>query len=393
MKIAVVTIYDLNNFGNRLQNFALSYFLETNLNAYVCVPVYISKDEYKEKIRRNLRILKGNCGVGSSKLVEVNNSTVNHKKNPLDKAVKIAKKVNSKLAWMRIRSAKYKKFKDFTQNNINVLSYNPKSLSKVIDECDFFVVGSDQVWNPAGWAIGTKRNFDKYLLTRIPDEKRISYAASIGVDEMPQEIAGKFTDEIKKFKAVSVREQRGAEIIKEISGVDSEVLIDPTMLLTKEDWLKVAKRHPKRSSKPYAFKYFLGEQSDKRKAYIRKIAKKNGLGIYDLMNAKSKVYTSGPAEFIDLIANAEVVFTDSFHACVFSILMGRPFVVMNREQAGMDNMNSRIVTLLEKLGLEDRLPGKVAEDKIFECNYEKVYHNLEIEREKAKKFLEKSFKN
>lgn len=371
MKVAIVTIYDLNNFGNRLQNYALSYFLEKSFGIKA---ITLSKTSKKGYIKENLKKYLKN----SAKLIK---SLKNP--NPSDDF------------------KKKKRFEAFTYDNTNVGFFFQEDFSALAGKFDYFIVGSDQVWNPV-WGIynknpdfqkGAAERFKKYLLVDIPKEKRISYAASIGVENFPDEITGKFADEIKKFKAVSVREQRGAEIIKEISGVDAEVLIDPTMLLTKEDWLKVAKRHTRRSSKPYAFKYFLGEQSDKRKAYIRKIAKKNGLGIYDLMNAKSKVYTSGPAEFIDLIANAEVVFTDSFHACVFSILMGRPFVIMNREQAGMGNMNSRIVTLLEKLELEDRLPGKVAEDKIFEFNYEKAYHNLEIEREKAKAFLEKSLNN
>lgn len=392
MKIAVITIYDLNNFGNRLQNYALSYFLKERLGMEVCTAVYISKAEYKQKIKRNLAFLKRKSNVNN--VIENAGSTdvavVKDKKVDSSKLNKIFKKVNHAI----YKLSKRKKFERFTNENINVYFYKPKNMPQLIKNFDYFVVGSDQVWNPAGWAIGNPENFEKYLLTAIPPKKRISYAASIGVEELPKEISGKFAREIKKFKAISVREQRGADIIKEISNMDAEVLIDPTMLLTKEDWLKVAKRHPKRSDrKPYAFKYFLGNQSEQRKAYIRKIAKKNGLGIYDVMNRDSKVYTSGPAEFLDLIANAEIIFTDSFHACVFSILMGKPFVIMNRDQAGMGNMNSRIVTLLEKLGLEEKLPENITEENMFKCDYKNAYKNLEVERKKAEEFLKKAFYN
>lgn len=350
---------DTYNFGGILQNFALNNYLNNVYKANVRT-IYYSGFNF-------LGCLK--TFAGNYLHIEYNNKKI---------------KIISENEKLRIKS-----FKKFINANIPIVSYfcmNNKSFKAINKNFDNVIVGSDQVWNFGA----INKYFQTNVLSFLDPGKRICYAASIVNNAFSKDFADKFAEEINKFKAVSVREERGAEIIKELSGVDAEVLIDPTMLLTREDWLKVAKKHPQRSDKPYILKYFLGNQSDERKSYINSIAKKSGIGIYDLMNKESKVYTSGPAEFIDLIANSEVVFTDSFHACVFSILMGKPFVVMNREQRGTENMSARIVTLLEKLNLEDRLPGKVTEDKIFECNYKKAYENLEIERAKAKDFLEKA---
>lgn len=367
--IGIITLQSKDyNYGAILQNYALCSYL--NKNKFESNAIYCNYSKFGffssllyKKFR--IKVLKNNKKIK----ISLGKKCVCDRNKCFDKFIN--------------QNIKYKKF----------ISYSNKTYAKIDRLFSKVIVGSDQVWNPKYGISIHKRGFSVYLLTFLPPEKRISYAASIGVDKFPEEIADQFAEEIKKFKAVSVREERGAEIIKELSGVDAEVLIDPTMLLTREEWLSVAKKHPNRSDKPYVLKYFLGNQSVERKAYIKNIAQKNNLGIYDLMNENSKVFTSGPAEFLDLIANAEVVFTDSFHACVFSILMGRPFVVMDRDSSGMGNMNSRIITLLEKLGLEDRLPGKVTEDRIFECNYKNAYKKLKIERAKAKAFLENALKD
>ena len=194
--------------------------------------------------------------------------------------------------------------------------------------------------------------------------------------------------ELKKFKAISVREEAGKKIAKELTKrEDIEVLVDPTMLLKKDEWEKLEKKPKKlETGKKYILNYFLGEISKEKKDAIENFAKENGYEIINILDTKSPFYKTGPSEFLYLVHNAEIVFTDSFHACVFSILYNKPFYVIERVAKGMKNMNSRIDTLLNKMGLQNRKFESVIETNCEDI-YEEVNKKLNIEREKALSFM------
>ena len=197
-----------------------------------------------------------------------------------------------------------------------------------------------------------------------------------------------------KFKAISVREKVGENIIKKLTNrTDVEVLIDPTMLLNPEEWDIVAKR-PKQidllKNKKYILNYFLGELSENRKKEIERVAKENNCDIINILDKKSPFYQTGPSEFLYLEKNAFLICTDSFHSSVFAILYNNPFIVFSREGNGCE-MNSRIETLLNKFKLENRMfnDNKIDIENL-QLDYNNSYKILEKERIKSKKYLMKA---
>ena len=194
-----------------------------------------------------------------------------------------------------------------------------------------------------------------------------------------------------KFKAISVREDKGKEIIEDLTGrKDIEVLVDPTMLLTSDEWDKVAKRPEQLQRDKYILTYFLGELSDSRKKEIQRIAKENDCEVINLLDENDAFFATGPSEFLYLEKNAFLICTDSFHSSIFAILYNRPFVIFNRE-GNVQGMNSRIETLLSKFKLENReYNGKNITNENLHHDYTEAYKILEQEREKSKNFLQKA---
>lgn len=153
---------------------------------------------------------------------------------------------------------------------------------------------------------------------------------------------------------LSVREEAGAKIIKDLTGRDAEVLVDPTMMLTREKWLSIAKEAPNKPKGKYLLTYFLGGVPSKYKRQIKNIAERNNLEIINLADIRDKeTYITGPSEFIDYINSCSILCTDFFHGTVFSILMEKPFIVFER-MGTSSSMFSRINTLLDKFDLNSR---------------------------------------
>ena len=344
-KIAIVTLNDNNNYGNRLQNYAVQFFInKIDYNAESIINIY---------------------GCRSLKY-----------------------KIKSKLKYFI--KPRYKSFIKFN-NNICFSKYivdNSKILDcgKMInDTYKYFIVGSDQVWNPT-----LKRFCEFELLPFSDNEKRISFAASFAINELPEEFKEKFRIELLKYKAISVREDRGKEIVEDLTGrKDVEVLIDPTMLLTAEEWDKVSKKPKMLKTDKYILNYFLGELSEERKKEIDRIAKENDCEVINILDVNSPFYKTGPSEFLYLEKNAFLICTDSFHSSVFAILYNRPFIVFTREDKTV-SMNSRIETLINKFNLKNRnYEGKITKENL-EHDFTEAYKILELEREKSKRFLEKA---
>ena len=160
------------------------------------------------------------------------------------------------------------------------------------------------------------------------------------------------------------------------------------MLLTADEWNKVAKRPKQLKTDKYILNYFLGELSEKRKAEIDRIAKENNCEVINILDKNSPFYCTGPSEFLYLEKNAEVICTDSFHSCVFAILFNKPFIIFNREDKKEGNMNSRIETLINKFNLKNReYNGKEITKENLNHDYTEAYKILEEERKKSIKFL------
>ena len=343
-KVGIITINDNNNYGNRLQNYAVQ--------------------EVLKKIKVEPTTLK-------------NEPATNTKNKYLLRKIK---SFFNKGSYSNIVGRK-ECFEDFNRN-INFSSKKITPYSK-LNEYDYFVVGSDQVWNPN---FGRLRDVD--LLEFAEPSKRISFSASFGISKLPEQYNEKLKNALKNYKAISVREDAGKKIIEEIVGSnDVEVLIDPTMLLTADEWDKVVKKPEQLKTDKYILNYFLGELSEKRKVEIDKIAKENGCEVINILDTNSPFYCTGPSEFLYLEKHAFLVCTDSFHSSVFAILYNRPFIVFGREDNTV-SMNSRIETLINKFNLKNReYNGKEITKENLNHDYTEAYKILNEERKKSMTFL------
>lgn len=344
-KIAILTI-QCNNYGNRLQNYATQKIIE-GIGCEVC-SLLSFKQRYKNKIYTMMKSLYYDLRFFLNDDFDSNFYKFN-------KRVKLAQ-------------YDYIRLEDYCVGNY-----------------DAVIVGSDQIWN-------TNFTFiNENFFLPFKQANKIAFSASFGVDSIPYN--QKIVDCLKDFKALSVREDAGAKIIKDLTGRDATVLVDPTMLLTVEEWRKVAKKprgvkETKETEKPkegYILTYFLSPKCDEAKKKLEEI--KGNREVYELLNPEDKVAgTAGPSEFLWLFDHADLILTDSFHACVFSFLFDKPFIVYDRNW-DEGNMNSRLETLLSKFQLERKYANSGLQNDIWEHDYEEGYKQLEFEREKALKFL------
>ena len=350
-KVAIITCIGKSNFGNRLQNYALQKVLEDynfDVETLINTSLLNNVDKFEEAEREYVAY----------------------------QAEKDKRDYEN-----RFRIAYFEEF----DKNVKFREGMVTAINLPETNYDYYVVGSDQIWNPFH---GKLRDLD--LLYCFPTEKRISYAASIGIDEIPAEFKEKTKRELSKFKAISVREHKGKELIEELTGRnDVSVNLDPTMLLTDEEWSKLAKRPKQLTTDRYILNYFLGKLSPEREAEINRIAEYYNCEIINILDKEGPFNETGPSEFLYLEKNAFLICTDSFHSSVFSILFNRPFIIFNREDA-QQSMNSRLETLVKTFNLKNRnYTGRITEENLNH-DYTEAYKLLDIERNKAHEFLKQA---
>ena len=257
---------------------------------------------------------------------------------------------------------------------------------------DFYSIGSDQVWNTNWYHVPYRK--ETFLLQFAKSEERICMAPSFGLSELPEQWQPMFKKELSHFPKLSVREEAGRKLIYDLIGKKAEVLIDPTLMLEKDEWLQLAKS-PKGvdTACNYILLYFLSGISEKKKKEIQEYAKQYDCRIYDVLDpAQKNVYCSGPSEFLYLLAHAQLILTDSFHACVFSFLFQKPFYVYDRIGKEKD-MFSRIETLLTKLKLQRKYAESGLKNDMLECDYHIGFEKLKEERKRFLSFIKASISN
>lgn len=368
-KVGIITLNGYFNYGNRLQNYALEQVLRNLGYEVETIIVDLISNINSNRQKKFIEKIK------EKNIKEVYFATQN--------------KIQEYVYKNKLKQQRTIIFKDFSKRFISEtkISISDQDIPKVLkDRYDFFVTGSDQVWNPY-YTGGSSLQF----LTFAPINKRISYAASFGISEIPNQYINNYKRWLSEMEYLSVREETGAKIIKKLTGKDAKVHVDPTMLLTKEEWLSISEVPSHKPKKPYLLTYFLGDIPNKRKNKLKEIARKNDLEIVHLAQIKDrKPYLSGPSEFIDYINSASVFCTDSFHGAVFSILLNRPFIVFDRE-GKTPSMNSRIDTLLNKFKLESRKIENIKfNSQVFEIDYSHIPPILEVERNKSLDYLKKA---
>lgn len=357
MTATIITIYDPNpNYGNRLQKYASQQILN-RLGFYsITINFLNSYFTRKDKVKKLFHLLTFYF---------------------------FAKKPE----YWKFFPKKIRKFENFNKKYIAT-----KKIYKLedIESSDFYIVGSDQVWNPYFYGDSDLKKYI-YLLTFVDPQKKICLSPSFSVDLLPAEWESWFQKWLSTFPILGTREESGARIIKELTGKEAEVTIDPTLMLDKEDWIQVAQM-PKNvdCSNKYILTYFLGGRSNKVEHDLIEYKKElNAANIYNLLDYEQpEVFSTDPAEFLYLVAHSELVVTDSFHACVFAFLFGKPFLCYDRQ--GINNMNSRMETFFSKFDLQRKYINSGLSNILMECDYSNGYVVLKEERKKLIMFLKKS---
>lgn len=388
MKVSVVCIYYNRNYGSVLQSLALNNYLE-KLGCEVNVIPFKDNAGIKEKLDILIDL----------KLPKLFDLEIVKRKIREKKARKAATCVDEEyLKGVKTREKAYSRFvKEYFDVPETVLSRS--ELTGFVQDSDAVIVGSDQLWTPHDILIGY------HTLNFVPNRiKKISYATSFGVKELPTvHIKRKAKKFLSNIDEISVREIQGKQIIENL-GVDKpvQVVVDPTMILTKEEWDEMVPSTKIVEGK-YIFCYFLGNNPEHRE-FARRAKEQLRLNIVALQHmdeyvagdgeyADKVLYDINPSQFVALIRDAELVLTDSFHGSVFSVLYHKKFFVLNRHKEDeVRSTNSRIDTFCSMLNLEKRhLTGDLMKyplQNIFQdIDYDNVDHRLCDSRNNSIAFL------
>ena len=383
-KVGIVSCYFQRNYGSMLQAYATKRILDLweSPNETICIDGFAGEiKDAKMKYFKNRMfspdVIKDKWGF-----------------------VKLAltKKLNRELAGnIAVRDAKFKAFseKTFTLSK----RYASKAeLGSSSSDYSAFLVGSDQLWLPSNIAA------DYYTLNFVQnDVRKIAYATSFGVSSLPEAQGNLAKSFLADIDYLSVREKSGQTLIRNLTGLEAEVVCDPTLLLTAEEWMAIQKKE-RFIEEPYIFCYFLGSNQFARQC-ADALRKKTGLKIVALQHLDAYVkkdngfadiapYDVDPADFINLIRNAEYICTDSFHGTVFSIINQKQFFSFRRflENTTMST-NSRLDSILEAVGQKSRI---VTSQAAFEAaqnqkiDYSDVSEKLTAFRASSMEFLKKA---
>lgn len=332
-KIGILTLNGYNNYGNRLQNYALKCVIEKM--GYEVETIIVDrkgKETDKVALLMNFRF---------SKIIKI-----------------IMNKLTS-ILFSRAIKIRENRFKLFSSKYLNETDWKINEnidYSMLSRKYEYFVFGSDQIWNP-----NIQYGSNYYFLPKIQKHKKVSYAASFGVDSIEnKQEKENYAQWLLNFKAISVRENSGSRIIKDLIDIDVPIHVDPTMLLSSDEWLKSfdSSNLDSENSK-YMLTLFLRDLGNKKSNKQKKeILRRTDLKVKRLNSfIDMESFVADPVEFIYLIKNASIILTDSFHVTVFAILFKIPFYVFPRK----DGVNSRVITLLNKFNLLSRF---ITENKI-----------------------------
>lgn len=351
-KIAILTLTDNYNLGNRLQNYAVQYYIESHFNVkcetigycYNCLrktKVELFKDNLKYFVKCRLGIFM--------------------RRFKIDRSSYLFNKL--------MHQSKYSFYKGFDKNIL-------------LKKYDAFIVGSDQIWNPH-----LIQSTDINFLTFVPALKKICFSPSIAVDEIPDDIYEDFKKGIMTFDRISIREEIGAELVNQIIGDKRAVsTIDPTLCVEKEQWELLSKQIKKKEGN-YIVVYILGNEPFELSSDLKYFVEKYGYEVV-YIGIKSNF---NPKLFINLINHAKLVCTDSFHGTVFSLIFNKPVIIYTRYDKNV-SMNSRLESLTN-LFMMQKLKRKNIHnlDDVFQFSYYLSNNILEEQKKRMLIFLTEEF--
>ena len=384
MKAGLVTFYHIHHYGALLQAAATQRAVETLGSQCEIVDYFVNQDN---------ALFRKPTGLGSA-----------------------AADAHTALHYAALK-ARYERFEKFSRDHLNISARRYGSWQELRDAelpYDAILSGSDQIWNPKIFPDG---HFDPVFFGTFSDRRKIAYAPSFGIPKIPEEMEAELRDYLGKFSHIGVRELRGREIVREVSGREVPVVLDPTLLLTAAQWSQMAntpggypgagKNTPggypaddQNTPGGYILCYCINKPGALA-PYIQKLADETGLPVVQLCGIRRRVHPrarcildAGPAEFLGLFRNASYVCTNSFHGTVFSVQFQKPFftAVAPSELAAPER--SRTFSILSRLGLTDRIIGKGDTAGLLEpIDWEAVSHRLAEARQDSLDYLRAALEN
>lgn len=382
-KIAIIT-WIFHNYGTVLQAFALNYYINSikerqcKLINYDLNKTHLDlTKKWSLKIicnkifkRTHLLLLKSICNYYQLKY----SSDINRKE---------------------------KGFISFLQNIPQTQYMHKKELPNLNNEFDYFICGSDQIWNPAFFDQSYFLNFVK------KDKVKIAYAPSIGGKNIPSQLQDQYHLNLQHFNYISTREESNIKILEKISKKKVFPVIDPTLLIDHSEWNNIIKDLNSSSitnKENYIFCYFLSNNNwynkvisslNPQKKYIIFSVGTSAPYSYKVKNAT--IIHPTPIEFIAYINHAKYIITDSFHGTIFAINFNKNFIALKRNNdTDKNSENQRFYSLLQKLNLLDYFLGKNEQydiNKIKAIDYNLINLKLNLLREQSINFLNQSLKD
>jgi len=352
IKIGIITRHFIPNYGSFLQSFALVSYLNS-LGYSAEIINYVPENEQEASVLNQAKKLKGIKKAFYNLLI-----TPLHRKSYLDME--------------RIRKEYLKESPLYSEKNISLAKY------------DIYMAGSDQLWG----TIGNKFFDPNYFLGFTSSKNKISFSSSFGFRNFSSLYHVPYSTLLSQFKSISVREESAKAFLSSLS-INSEVVLDPTFLLTKKEYENLA-RIPKEGKKNYILVYQLHHDSMAQKV-ADNISKLSGCCIVSVTPNLARAFFSfrtkycyDPFQFLTFLANAKYVVTDSFHGTVFSIIFGKQFYSINPGKTA-----ARIEDLLSRLCLESRFISTKSIDCLLpDIDYSFVNSKLDEEIRKTKKILQ-----
>lgn len=378
--IALVTCYFHHNYGSMLQAYATEMIMQQMHLPYQTIACKAPID-YMEENKAIYIVKKLLIGDWKMKLGKMQIER-EKKKNPV---------------FARNWTIRDEAFNLFAKESFHLSSYckNRAELKAMANNYSAILVGSDQLWRTDSVEHGY------YTLEWVPDNiRKIAYSTSIGVKEVPWFQVEKNRRFMNRFDYIALREQSACDLVYKLTGRKVQVVLDPTLLFTGEQWMNIQQIEPLTTDN-YIFCYLLGNNPDQR-ALIKQVQKKTGLKIVALQHldeyipsdegfADEAPYNVGPREFLNYIRNADYIFTDSFHCSVFSILYKKQFFTFSRfSERAKQSTNTRIDNLLNLTGLSQRRINSQSElNSILDmpCNYKGVDERLDALRQSSMEYL------
>ena len=382
MKIAILTFNKTTNFGAALQCYALSTYLKqignevSIINLALPVSVGVKRPLYRRLLLK-VRSLLQNALRSKKQPSEFDRYPVSN-----SEFVDIDRKMQHEFDAFLIEKI----------GNVSRLFTTEEELKGNYPKADFYIVGSDQVWNPQI----TGRNAMLYFFSFLNDEPRMSYAASFGGSEQVS-----FTDrqvkqlpeQLKKFKAISVREDIGVNILRNRFDIKSELVVDPTFLLNIDNYKHLAEEsHEDGKGFVYVYKFIINDYWVEIINYVAKVLNlkiRNDSEYIQIPKFQYNPYLNIQG-WLKLILTSDFVISDSFHCTVFCILFRKKFLTA----PSYANGEGRMLSLLRDAGLEERFCYTTAEVKeklpmlCEEINYDVVFEKLNLKIENSKSFLQ-----